>query len=61
LTGAEFAAEIFRHAPHHNVPVMFLPSRRPSATFNSGRGAAWSGALTVAFEGIEARAVDVQV
>jgi hypothetical protein len=44
---------------------MFLPSPAPSATFDCGIEAAGAGMVqrvsTVAFEGIEARAVDVQV
>ena len=47
------------------VPVLFLPGLARSATPNCARGQAGSGMVqrvsTVAFEGIEARAVDVQV
>ena len=48
-----------------HVPVLFLSSQSRSATPNCAKGQAGSGMVqrvsTVAFEGIEARAVDVQV
>jgi magnesium chelatase family protein len=51
--------------PPEYVPVLFLQEPARSATPNCAKGQAGSGMVqrvsTVAFEGIEARAVDVQV
>jgi magnesium chelatase family protein len=45
----------------YSVPLMFLPVPSPSATLLCGRGQHGPTVSTVAFEGIEARSVDVQV
>ena len=53
---------IYRRAIASRVPVMFLRLFALSATLDWGkRGSMVQRVSTVAFEGIEARAVDVQV